>query len=137
MALTEAIDVPREEGMDIALYDAEAGSEIHSGAALGWTGSPRKFVRPFVDGDVLAGLALESRDSSLLGAGDELTVDTLVSGAVELDVAGVDDDSKVGSTVYLTDDGTYSLTDTGSDTVFGAVKKVVVSGRAVVKFAAV
>jgi len=135
--LTEQDFPGQEKGEDRALILANAGSNIHGGMALGFTGSPRKFVRPFVDGDDLAGLAMESKDSTAIVAGKEELLEVLQAGRVELAVAGVLDDRHIGSIVYLTNSGTYSLTDTGSDKVFGKVKKVPRSGWAVVKFAAV
>ena len=133
VALNEERDVPFEKGEDFAIRRAVAGSEIHRGAYLGWSGAT-EFVRPFVDGDVSAGVARESLDSRTIQAGDEQPLEVQVSGRISVPVTGVVSDLDHGKAVFITDDQTANLSDTGSDTQFGNVKTVTAAGRAIVAF---
>jgi hypothetical protein len=68
--------------------------------------------------------------------GDE-SVEVLTKGVVELTVTGVDNLNDVGTTVYATDDNTFTLTASGAIAI-GKVKEVLSTstGRCLVAFEA-
>lgn len=112
-----------------------AADIVYEGAAVGDNGSG--YARPLADGDPFMGFAARKCDNSAGAAGD---LDVLVyqKGNIRLIVAGVDNVTDEGATVYATDDDTFSLTDSGTDTAIGKVRRVIdtTTGECIVRFEA-
>lgn len=81
--------------------------------------------------EVFAGFA----DETVLGNGSK-TVRLRGQGVVVLDVVGVNSNDDYGKPVYATNDGTFSLTDSGSDLLIGRVLRHISATSAAVYFAA-
>jgi hypothetical protein len=99
-----------------------AADIIYAGAAVGDNGSG--LAQPLADGDPFMGFAMRRADNSL-GAASAIDVLVAQKGNVELIVTGVNGAEDEGATVYATDDDTFSLTDSGSDTAIGKVRRVI------------
>lgn len=108
---------------------------IYDGAAVGNDTNGR--ARPFADGDAFMGFAVRKADNAG-GAAGAINVRVAQRGSIKLVVAGVDNVNDVDKTVYATDDDTFSLTDSGSDTPIGKVRRVVdtTNNIAIVRFEA-
>ena len=81
--------------------------------------------------EVFAGFA----DEDVLGDGSK-TVRLRGRGVVVLDVTGVDGNNDYGKPVYAINDGTFSITDTGSDLLIGRVLRHITGTTAAVYFEA-
>lgn len=123
---TLAVDKNRnfELNEDLCLNDIPviAADIIYAGAAVGDNASG--LAQPLVDGDPFMGFAMRRADNSL-GAASAIDVLVAQKGNVELIVTGVNGAEDEGATVYATDDDTFSLTDGGSDTAIGKVRRVI------------
>lgn len=100
-----------------------AGAHIYRGAKLGWDATELA-ARPFVDGDALVGIALEEADATNEATDGALYVWAVGRGtSLEKTIGGspAASDDSIGSTVYITADDTISVTDSGTDTVFGSI----------------
>lgn len=118
MALTK--DTPRQYvGECQANYYPVAGSQnIYQGAALGK--STLGVVSEFTDGDVFAGFATDAITTGADPKGAQILVN--VKGGIRLTVAA-SGASAVDAVVYATDDNTFSVTDSGSDTAIGVLRR--------------
>lgn len=107
---------------------------IYEGAAVG-RASAANAVRPLADGDTFFGFAINQADNS---AGAEGDVRVLVhgEGVIKLDVTGVSGWDDAGKAVYATDDDTFSITDSGSDTQIGVIKEHISGTKCWVSFKA-
>jgi len=94
-----------------------ASDIIYGGAAVGENGSG--YFRPLVAVDPFAGFALLRADNSAGSAGD-VNVHVRAKGIAILDVTGVTAVTDEGSTVYASDDNTFTLTST-SNTAIGKI----------------
>ena len=130
-----AKDTPRkfDNGIEPVFNDLPVLTAIviYAGAALGHSGG---YARQFADGDEFCGFAVEGADNTA-GASGAITVKTRSKGAIEIPVTGADA-TKLGDVVYLTDSNTFSLTDSGSDTVVGRVLRHVSGTTCLVYFEA-
>lgn len=95
---------------------------IYKGAFVGCSASASGHARPFEDGDKLMGLAFARADNTG-GAAGAISVEVHGEGLALLSVTGVDSWDDYGKPVYITDDDTFSLADSGTDTVLGKVKE--------------
>lgn len=105
---------------------------IYEGAALGSSGG---YARPFNDGDVFLGFAMEY--SANAGASGSVSVMARRDCEVLLPVGGTLAITDIGATVYATADGTFSKTDSGSDTTIGKISRFESTTHAWVKAQAV
>ena len=117
-------DTPRSYsvvGVENAL-PVQASSTIYAGSALSIdTGGE---VGPLATGEVgFVGFAINKVDNSSGSAGD-VNARVLTSGEVELTITGLDDNNDINDPVYASDDGTFTLTASGS-TVIGRVSQIV------------
>lgn len=108
---------------------------IWDGAAVGDNASG--YARPLADGDPFMGFCVGKVDNTGGAAGD-LYARIAQKGNIRLIVTGVDNVNDEGATVYATDDDTFSLTDSGSDTAIGKVRRVIntTTGECIVHFEA-
>lgn len=95
---------------------AVASDIIYRGAAVG---SSSGNARPLVAADVFMGFTDANTDNSTGSAGDK-NVEVITEGEVYLSVAGVTAASDYGSTVYASDDDTFTKTST-SNTAVGKI----------------
>lgn len=124
------------------LRDYELGDEndlpviaadiIYAGAAVGENGSG--YFRPLVAGDPFAGFAERKADNSAGAAGD-INVRVRQRGKTVLDVVGVTAVTDEGSTVYASDDDTFTLTST-SNSPIGKIVRWISGTKCVVAFEA-
>lgn len=117
-------DTPRHYsvcGVENAL-PVQASSTIYAGSALSIdTGGE---VGPLATGEAgFVGFAINKVDNSSGSAGD-VNARVLTSGEVELTITGLDDNNDINDPVYASDDGTFTLTASGS-TVIGRVSQIV------------
>jgi len=110
-----------------------AADIIYEGAAVGESASSGT-ARPLVDGDTFLGFAVAKADNSA-GAASAINVRTAQRGLVLLTLAAAAE-ADLGAAVYATDDDTFSLTDSGSDTQIGVLTRFVSATTAIVHFEA-
>ena len=110
-----------------------AADIIYAGAAVGDNGSG--LARPFVDGDPFLGFAVAKADNSA-GAASAITVRVLQRGTVKLTLAGTVTAAKLADPIYATDDDTFSIADSGSDTAIGSLTRFISSTSGMVYFEA-
>lgn len=112
----------------------KATTHLFEGVALG---NSSGYAQELADGDEFLGFAAREADNSSGASGD---IDVLVyqKGSILLTVTGVDSVDDVDKVVYCTGPNTFSLTDSGSDTAVGKVRRVVDTtlGLAMVRFEA-
>jgi len=115
---TLAADNPRvfETGHDNHINELPviASDIIYLGAAVGENGSG--YYRPLVGADPFEGFAVATVDNSAGSAGDK-NVKVYQRGVVTLSVTGVTAVTDEGSTVYATDDNTFTLTASGATSI--------------------
>jgi hypothetical protein len=107
-----------------------AADIIYEGSAVGDNGSG--LARPLVAADVFLGFSIAKADNSA-GAASDIAVRVRQRGVVQLTVTGVASADDVGSTVYASDDDTFTLTST-SNTAIGKVVRWVSSTTCLVYF---
>jgi hypothetical protein len=107
-----------------------ASDIIYEGAAVGENGSG--YFRPLVAADPFAGFALSDCDNSA-GAAGAKHVHLRTRGTIALSVTGVTAVTDEGSTVYASDDDTFTLTST-SNTAIGKVVRYVSGTNVIVYF---
>lgn len=105
---------------------------IFDGAAVGENGSG--YFRPFEANDPFAGFAIAKADNTGGSAGD-VNVKVYQRGIVTLAVTGLSAVTDEGSTVYATDDDTFTLTASGG-TAIGKIVRYTSSTSAQVYFEA-
>lgn len=139
---TLAVDKPRVfaltgEHPNYNELPAIASDIIYAGAAVGESTTTGTF-RPLVGADAFAGFCVEKCDNSA-GAANDKQIKVVKSGDVELVVAGVDNINDEGATVFASDDDTFTLTSTTTNSSIGKVVRVinVTTNKALVHFEAV
>jgi hypothetical protein len=110
-----------------------AADIIYEGAAVGDNGSG--LARPLVAADPFLGFAVRQADNSA-GAASAVNVLVKQRGEIVLAVTGAASADDVGTTVYASDDDTFTLTST-SNTSIGKVARWVSGTTCVVYFEAV
>lgn len=98
-----------------------ASDIIYEGAAVGENGSG--YFRPLVAADAFAGFAERQADNSA-GAAGAINVRVKTRGRVILSVAGVTAVTDEGSTVYASDDDTFTLTSTSNSAIGKIVRHI-------------
>jgi len=131
---TLALNKPRAfETGDFNDLPVVATDIIYEGAAVGENGSG--YFRPLVAGDNFAGFAVAKADNSA-GAAGAINVKVQQVGRIELEVTGVTAVTDEGSTVYASDDNTFTLSST-SNSAIGKIIRWISSTKCIVAFVAV
>jgi hypothetical protein len=130
LAADKARDFVLGEHADLPVI---ASDIIYEGAAVGENGSG--YFRPLVAADPFAGFALCKADNSA-GAAGAVNVRVRTRGRAILSVTGVTAVTDEGSTVYASDDDTFTLTST-SNTAIGKVVRFISGTTVEVYFEAV
>ena len=97
-----------------------ASDIIYEGAAVG-NSSGR--ARPLVAADSFLGFALRKADNSSGSAGD-VSVRVAQQGVVELAITGVTGVGDLHSSVYASDDDTFTLTSTGNTSIGKVIRYI-------------
>lgn len=100
-----------------------AADIIYAGAAVGESSTSGTY-RPLAGGDTFAGFAVEKADNAS-GAASAVNVKVLASGIAVLTVTGVDNANDIDATVYASDDDTFTLTNTSTNSAIGKVRRVI------------
>ena len=111
-----------------------ANDIIYEGAAVGESSATGTF-RPLVAVDNFAGFAVRKVDNTG-GAASALNVKVMQKGRATLDVTGVTAVTDEGSTVYASDDNTFTLSSTSNSSI-GKIIRWISGTRCVVAFEAV
>ncbi len=109
----------------------KAATKIYEGSAVGLTTG---YARALVAADPFGGFCSRRSDNSA-GANGDRNVKVREKGKIILDVTGVTGVTDVGSTVYASDDNTFTLTST-SNTAIGKVARFISGTRVAVYFEA-
>lgn len=120
MAATAAVQRAYEIG-DLNSFGIKAASKIYQGTAVGMAAAT-SVARALVATDKFLGFATDTFDNS---AGADGAKDVVVKtwGYVKLTIAGLTATTAVGTSVYASDDNTYTLTSTGNSLI-GKVHRV-------------
>ena len=110
-----------------------ASDTIFEGAALGENASLGTY-RPLVDGDNFGGFAVSQQINA--GAAAAENVRAAQCGNVLLTLTDTITAADKDAAVYATDDDTFSITDSGSDTQIGKIVRFVSANTAIVYFEA-
>lgn len=110
-----------------------ASDIIYGGAAVGENGAG--YFRPLVAADPFEGFALMRADNAA-GAAGAVNVRVRQAGRVVLNVTGVTAVTDEGSTVYASDDDTFTLTSAGNSAV-GKITRFISGTQVEVYFEAV
>lgn len=123
-------DTPRAYQLgDIIELPVKASTCIYEGAAVGLVSG---YARGLVDTDRFVGFAIEKADNSAVATDGYIKVKVLVRGRVKLTITSVAV-TDVGSKVYVSDDGTFSLTSSPGELV-GHVYRYVTTNTCVIEF---
>ena len=126
-------DTPRKYELgSINTLPVKASTKIYEGAAVGDDGAG--YMRGCVAGDPFRGFAQRQADNSAVATDGAINVDVIAEGKIEITLTGVAI-TDVGKAVYVSDDGTFTLT-TGSNTKIGWVHRYVTTDTCVVAFSA-
>jgi len=106
-----------------------ASTTIYEGAAVGLSSG---YARGLVAGDSFQGFATKKADNSS-GANAAINVRVKRKGTIQIPVTGVTAVTDVGSTVYASADGTFTLTASGNSAI-GKIIRYVTSTTVVVAF---
>lgn len=109
-----------------------ANDIIYEGAAVGENGSG--YFRPLVAADPFAGFAVRKADNAG-GVAGAVKVKVEQKGRIQLAVTGVTAVTDEGSTVYATDDDTFTLTASGATSI-GKIIRWITSTTCIVAFEA-
>jgi len=134
---TLAKNQPRafEEG-EINDLPVIANDIIYEGAAVGESSTTGTF-RPLAAGDNFAGFATRKADNTAVGAAaGDVNVNVKQKGKIQLSVVGVTGVTDEGSTVYASDDDTFTLSSTGNSAI-GKIIRYVTGTTVIVAFEAV
>jgi len=113
-----------------------ANDIIYEGAAVGESSTTGTF-RPLVAGDSFAGFATRKADNTAVGAAaGDVNVNVKQKGKIQLSVTGVTGVTDEGSTVYASDDNTFTLSST-SNSAIGKIIRYVTGTTVIVAFEAV
>ena len=115
-----------ERDNDLPVINADI---IYEGAAVGISSG---LARPLVAADAFQGFALQKADNAA-GAASAINVRVRERGAIQLAVAGASAVTDRSSTVYATDDNTFTLTASGASSI-GKVLRWVTSTTCIVYF---
>lgn len=130
MALSaDVVQVYEIGGMNT--YPVKASSTIYKGAAVGLSSG---YARGLVAGDAFVGFADALADNSATATDGYINVDVKSSGIIKLTITSVAI-TDVGSPVYASADGTFTLTK-GSNSFIGNVYRYVTTNTAMVAFLA-
>ena len=110
-----------------------AADIIYEGAAVGENASG--YFRPLVANDDFAGMAVKKADNAS-GAAGAVNVKVRQKGRITIDVTGVSAVTDEQSTVYASDDNTFTLTSSGNSTI-GKIIRWISGTKCVVAFEAV
>mgnify|MGYP001602698178 CR=1 FL=1 len=114
-------------GVGINSLPVKATSVIYEGSAVGVTAG---YVRALVAADPFEGFALEAKTGTAADGGERINVQT--EGLVQLSITSLAV-TDVGSNVYASDDGTFTLTP-GSNSLIGYVYRFVSTGVGIIRF---
>ena len=132
---TLAQDKPRDYGMESKIAGSApviAADIIFEGAAVGESSSAGT-ARPLVAADSFLGFAFRKADNSA-GLVSAIQVELVVKGVCPLPITSLVL-ADVGSTVYASDDDTFTLSSTGN-TEIGKVAELVAAGIGLIAFEA-
>lgn len=119
---------------DLNSHPIKASTKIYQGSAVGQAAASA-VVRPLVATDKFLGFATDTFDNSA-GADAAKTVTVKHEGLIRLTVAGLATTTPIGTSVYASDDNTFTLTSAGNSLI-GKVHRVENGGTiAVVAFSA-
>ncbi len=110
-----------------------AADIIYEGAAVGENAAG--YFRPLVAGDNFSGMAVKKADNSA-GAAGAINIKVRQKGRITIDVTGVSAVTDEGSTVYASDDNTFTLTSSGNSAI-GKIIRWISGTKCVVAFEAV
>lgn len=127
MAQLSAPNMLRYRIGDLGEATMAAAAVIWKGAALGFTGN--NTVRPLVALDKFAGFADDSYDTTK----GSVVARFKKKGQIVLTVAGLAANTAVGTSVYASDDHTFTLTSTGNSLI-GKIASVDDATHATVAF---
>lgn len=130
MALTKNTPRAFELG-DVNAFPVLTNVKIYEGSAVGIAASTGVYARPLNATDRFVGFAEKEADNTG-GASAAINVRVKALGLVQIDVVGADN-TKVGSPVYASDDGTFTLTSTGNSKI-GFVHRFVTGTTCIVYF---
>jgi hypothetical protein len=128
MALSANTPLVLEIG-DIGAYPVKASTKIYEGAAVGLTSG---YARGLVDGDRFVGFASEGADNSATATDGYIDVKVITRGKIKVTLASVAV-TDVGSKVYMSDDGTFTLTASPGELV-GIVYRYVTTNTCIIEF---
>jgi hypothetical protein len=100
---------------------AVATDIIYAGSAVGESTTTGTY-RPLAGGDTFGGFCIEQCDNSA-GAANAKLIKVYCTGVVWLPVTGADNINDADSTVYASDDDTFTLTSTTTSTAIGKLKR--------------
>ncbi len=128
MALTA--DSPRAYELgEINFLPVKASTKIYEGAAVGLTAG---YARGLVAGDQFQGFAIERADNSAVATDGNINVKVRIKGRMQVTLTSVAV-TDVGSKVYMSADGTFTLTASGNSQV-GHVHRYVTTNTCVIDF---
>ncbi|MEM6505447.1 MAG: cytoplasmic protein [Planctomycetota bacterium] len=113
-------------------FPSRASDITYAGAAV--TVDSSGDAGPLVTTDTFAGFAVAKCDNSAGSAGDK-DVRVRSKGGIKLPVTGVSDKTNYGSTVYASDDDTFTLTASGALAI-GKVGRYITGSTVIVNFEA-
>lgn len=100
-----------------------ASDTVYLGSAVGES-STSGTGRPLAGADAFKGFCIEKCENES-GAASAKNIKVYASGKVVLAVTGVDNVNDEGATVYASDDDTFTLTSTTTNTAIGKVERVI------------
>lgn len=123
-------DTPRgyEQG-DINSLPVKASSKIYEGSAVGLSSG---YARALVAGDEFQGFAIELADNSATATDGYIRVKVRDKGKMQITLTSVAV-THVGDSVYMSDDGTFTLDSSGNSLV-GKVHRYVTTNTCVIEF---
>lgn len=125
-------DTPRVYELgDINELPVKASSCIYEGSAVGLSAG---YARALTAGDDFAGFAQRKADNSATATDGYINVKVVAKGLAQVTLASVAV-TDVGSPVYMSDDGTFTLTQ-GSNSYVGVVYRYVTTNTCVIAFKA-
>lgn len=136
---TLAADKKRAFGGDVAPHYADlpiiASDIVYEGAAVGESTTSGTY-RPLSGGDTFGGFCVRRCDNAT-GSANDKKIRVLLRGTIGgLPITGVDNINDEGSTVYASDDDTFTLTSTTTNTAIGKLIAFETSGYGTVYFEA-
>lgn len=109
-----------------------ASDIVYEGSAVGDNASG--YGRPLEGGDPFLGFSVAKTDNSAGSAGDK-NIRVKQRGSVEADITGVTGVGDIGSTVYMSDDDTFTLT-SSSNSAIGKITRYISGTKCIVRFEA-